>query len=479
MVVCAGLCALAVAIWLVGTDSAPPVEPVGLTPPEQAVEAERRRQFVDPRASEGDNSAARDVVQPGAQTETHAVEAAAVEPIAPELWRWQARLRLLDGSPAPRAQFVALVPGAQASLAWTMRSREPQPPEILARGWTDGDGLLEIEFPSTAVALGAADLHEVSHPRIAPNPQRIDFGDTQPVEIVYRAGSLDVDVLDPDGTPAKGARVVARWSDAFAEGPAGPPSYTAVTDESGRANLIFFEPGVGEIAVVGNNGSGVARLREVQFEPSRVDDGVTLVLGQEGMTGRLRVVLTSPGSTPVRDFALRLTSGALPSYHRYVDSRSIGPEGLIDGLPLGALGIEVSRVYREPPSLLLHDRIAPGSVELHADRIAEFRAVVPLAARWRLDIDADEESFAALEVHARRADRGEEKWKHERNVWQFDPTDGATTSLYISAPGVHYSHEMEPGVYDIELRRLAGGEVLWRSSVTLLEGEITPLSVQL
>lgn len=470
---------LVMGTWFVSQNPTPRAEAPRVAPTES--EAERVSEIA-PLATERtqkDTSTARDVVDVAAEIETDAAEAHAVEPIAPELWRWQARLRLLDGTPVPRAHYAALVEGTSAAVARTASSKVPQPPEILARGSIADDGLLELDLPASEIALGGADLYRLSQGRLEPDPQRIDFDGPQPAELVYEGGSIDVHVLDVEGAPVKSARVVARWAELAPGGAAWRPTYTSVTDESGRARIVFVESGVGEIVAIGNNGSALARLREMQFEPSSVDDGVTLVLGQEGLTGRLRVELTSAAGTPVRNFALRITSESLPEFHRFVDSRSIGPEGIVDGLPPGLATIGVSRVYREPPSLLRDEGIAPRNVELHADRIAEFRAVVPLAARWRLHVVAEEESLGALEVHARRTDQGDGEWKHERNVWQFDPTDGATTSLYLSAPGVHYSHEMDPGVYDIELRGLAGGEVLWRSSVTLLEGEITPLSVRL
>ncbi|MBI1379980.1 MAG: hypothetical protein GC161_02685 [Planctomycetaceae bacterium] len=467
-------------IWFASKKPAPRADAPRSTPPEAEAEPVHVPivALSSPDMPQGDPATARDVVDVAASAPAEE-EDAAVAAAAPDRLRWQARLRLLDGSPLPSAQFVALAPGGTWDIAHVPASVDPQPPEILARGSSDDGGLLTLELSSGAVSTGGVELYLVGDSRFQPNPQSIDLRRPQPAELIYRGGTLVVQVLDGEGNPAPWASVRAHRSEPVEGADGGLRSYSDGTDETGLARLLFFESCVGEIVAVGKNGSSVARRREVHFEPSKVDDSVTLVLGQEGLTGRLKVELSGSSGTPVRDFGLRIESLALAGFRRFVDSAKIGPDGIVDGLPPGPVILGVSRVYREPPSVLRDEGIAPRQLELYADRVVEFRAVVPLAARWRRHVLAEAESFAVLQVFTRRADQGDAEWKWDRRVWQFLEGGGATQGVPLKAPGVYYSHEMDPGVYELELRKSGGGEFVWRSTVTLLEGEITALTVQL
>lgn len=475
----AGALVLALGLWLARDGAAPP--PSSDLPALAASElAPERAPALVPLAPDSVDSlgaSPRDRVEVAAGAVAGAAYVVTEPPV--DRFRWQARLLLQDGTPPPVAQVVALARGAEPGIAWIPASVSPQPREILARGTSDEEGLLTLEFPRWAAEHGGADLYVARDSRLRPDPQTIDVKGPQPAELRYRGGTIVVHVRNARGEPVQGASVRARWAEPAEDGSEPPPFVSGSSDESGRVRLIFFEAGVGEILAIGKNGSAVARLSDVRFEPSSTEDGVTMVLGQEGLTGRLEVELAGPSGAPVRDFALRFESLALPGFRRFVDSSAIGPDRIVDGLPPGAARIEISRVYREPPSLLRDEGFAPHPVELHADRIAVFRAVVPLAARWRLDVAAAQESFAPLELHVRRADQGDAAWKKEHRIWQFLVGGGAQQNAYLDTPGVYYSHEMDPGRYDVELRGSASGEVLWRASVTLLEGEISPLAVQL
>ena len=471
-----GICVLAGVLWFAEKDSARHAESLPPAQTELAAATASELASFDLRAPVRDAAAARELAQvsAGARLEVVPREADVMSGES-GLWRWEARLRLLDGTPEPRGRFVALTRGAPKELSRVHASARPQPPEILARGSSDDEGLLVLDFPITALGQGGADLHQLGGRPLDP-PRFIDFSDPQPVELVYPAGALDVLVLDEYGAPVPSAQVIASWAPSVDRVFGGRTAMQ--TNEWGKARLIFRESGIGEIVALDKHAKSMARLPDVHFEPTKADDAVTLVLSQQGLTAQLRVHLSSPAGDPIRDFNLQIESDDVPGFYRHVDSATIGPDGIVGGLPPGPATVSVTRVSRDPPSLLRYEEIAPVFVDLHKDRIAEFRVAVSVAARWRVEVRAGKEKFAVLELFTRRTDQGSAEWQQDKRVWQF-LANRAMQGVFVDAPGVYYSHEMDPGNYELELRRRPGGEAVWRSSVTLVDGEITRLTAQL
>lgn len=373
------------------------------------------------------------------------------------------RVVLLDDSAVADCEVWAMDPEISFAGMRHARGALIGPRDALAHARTDANGRFEFAFPG---ATPADQQFRIWHgAKQLPQSEEL-HGLSMAAALVHRlpTGRLSVVACDVDGQPLAEVMLSlrrARGRDAV-----------GVTAANGRYDFHLAEPSNCEVFAYHKTRHVGAIVEHVAFAPAV---GATQQLTLLPMdAGSLRIEVQDPSGVPVERFALRVKLRGQTI--RFVRSEQLVGD-LLTELPECELEVILERPYSDSPAM--YELPTQGRERLCTpDRSATalVRFTVNRQSRLCFDVTMGGDRSERMSVRIRRSSVDEEHTWRTIDVEQYQEA-GSRVATEIRSSGRWYSAPLEPGYYEVELRKGASAELVMRDWISLSPGAIVVRTV--
>lgn len=365
------------------------------------------------------------------------------------------RAVLLDGSPVANCTLWAIDASAEAPSLDELRSGVPSHKGILAKVRTDADGGFDLAFAATT---SPDQLFRIWH--LLDGVPQADtvyrLATARQLEHRLPTGRIAIETSNSDGVAVADVLIWLRCADGSQR--------VGQTTGAGRCEFFLASPQNLDVLAYQSEHRIGAKVGSVAFDPYR---RYVLQLQLQAMdTGSVRVEVVDQAGHPVPRFALRVRLSGRSI--RLVSSEELRG-GCLTGLPEAEVAIQLVRPYSvepvlyEPPEQVERRLVAPDGSATPIVRFA-----VKLMSRLCFDLAA-EGAPPQLSVHVRRsAATGAAEWRAVEVEQYLEK--GATDSDTIRSAGRWFTKPLEPGYYELEVRRADSDEPVFREWVDLMIG---------
>ena len=434
------------------------------------------RELVDARAGQAESTTA--PVAKREELQAMSTPEVSAEPGESSWGTLRGTVELTDGTSTGGIELAVLDPDAPLWSGRGLADGKLNQDFLLAHGWASKEGAFEFELKHPVPKEGFR-IEQLNYRKVGQNHQIYEEDLDAPIKHVIPGGRVSVRLLDPSGGPVYGqlrTKVFFRRLDSGLDS----EPYSSITIPGGGQDVrfLYVEPARITVTVVRPHDGASGKLENVVLDPNSPAEVHQLTVFPLTETGRIKITVLDQNDLQVLDYGVRVSAGDGSFGPRYFYGSEIGAEGIVDGLPMGIMKIELADRFRSPPSLYSTDGVPQRWSGVARDSPIETVFRVNIQSRLAFELQREGEERERLGVSYRKIGSPSEEWV-KNDFLSIFLDEGGVTFGGMEGNGVYYSEVLSAGHFEVEVFEIESDKVVWSGNSQVHEGRLSPILLRL